>query len=205
MTEPIPISIICGSLGSVSANRSALEVAVRSLTDSSVGVVEWAPSIDSLAMFRPELADDPPPEVVAFQRAVERSAGVVIAAPEYAGGLAGGTKNALDWLVGSASLYHLPVAVISAGTTGGEFAIAQLVRTLSWQGAMVIGTLGISAPKTKMDDHGHFTDETTLDSIDTLVSELVDGVRADPVDRLRRVSETIVPFGIDPQRFGDLT
>ncbi len=69
----------------------------------------------------------------------------------------------------------------------------------------MIGTLGISAPKTKMDDHGHFTDETTLDSVDTLVSELVDGVRADPVDRLRRVSETIVPFGIDPQRFGDLT
>ncbi len=105
MTQPIPISIICGSLGAVSANRSALDVAVRSLTDFSAGIVEWAPSIDSLGVFRPELADDPPSEVVAFQRSVERSA----------------------------------------------------------------------------------------------------GVRADPVETLRQVSETILPFGIDPERFGNLT
>jgi NAD(P)H-dependent FMN reductase len=51
-----------------------------------------------------------------------RSDAVLIAAPEYAGGVAGTIKNALDWIVGSGELDTKPVAGISAGTSGGAFA-----------------------------------------------------------------------------------
>lgn len=47
---------------------------------------------------------------------------MVIASPEYAGGTAGGLKNALDWLVGSGELDDCAAGVISSGTTGGEHA-----------------------------------------------------------------------------------
>ena len=44
---------------------------------------------------------------------------VLVAAPEYAGGVAGVVKNAFDWVVGAGSMYRKPIAVISAGTSGG--------------------------------------------------------------------------------------
>jgi chromate reductase len=59
--------------------------------------------------------DDPGPVVTAWRKRIGRSEAVLIAAPEYAGALAGTVKNALDWIVGSGELYAKPVAVMSAG------------------------------------------------------------------------------------------
>ena len=48
-------------------------------------------------------------------RSVKSADGVVFATPEYAFGLPGSLKNALDWLVGSGELYEKPVVVIERG------------------------------------------------------------------------------------------
>ncbi len=133
----------------VSANQAALTVAAEWIGTSGVAEPMTTDRSGRDPDVLPELVDDPPPPVAEMRLMVEGADGVMIAAPEYAGGLAGSTKNALDWLVGSASIYHRPIAVLSAGTSGGVFAIEQLVRTLSWQGALVVATLGISAPRTK--------------------------------------------------------
>jgi NAD(P)H-dependent FMN reductase len=42
---------------------------------------------------------------------------VLIAAPEYAGALAGTIKNALDWIVGSGELHLKPTADMTVGST----------------------------------------------------------------------------------------
>ena len=63
-----------------------------------------------------------------WRRRIAAADAVLIAAPEYAGALAGTIKNALDWIVGSGELYAKPVAVLSAGTTGGSFARQHLSR-----------------------------------------------------------------------------
>ena len=128
-------------------------------------------------MFQPQLDDDAGDVVGALRRTFESVAGVLIAVPEYAGGMAGGVKNVLDWMVGSASLYHRPVAVVSAGTTGGPFAIEQTVRTLSWQGALVVDTLSIAAARTKVDAHGRVVDQDTVDSIRRWATSLVGETR----------------------------
>ena len=127
-----------------------------------------------------------------------------MAAPEYAGGLSGVVKNALDWLVGSGSLYHRLVGVLSAGTTGGAFAIEQLVRTVSWQGGLVVATLGIDAPRTKQDASGAFTDAATVAAIDEWAGSIVTAVGEPAPARLVRVAAIVAPLGIDPERFGDL-
>ena len=191
---------MCGSLGHESVNRMALFRATERL--SSQGIVVTDVPLSGVPIFDPSLVDDPPSEVDRMQQLLEAADGVILAAPEYAGGLAGGMKNALDWLVGSSSLYRRPIVVLSAGTTGGEFAIEQLVRTLSWQGALTVGTLGISAPLTKLRQGVGFVDEPTLQAIEWWADELVAAMSMGPAALLQRVAEVVAPFGIDPARFG---
>ena len=65
------------------------------------------------------------------------------------------------------------VAVTSSGTTGGANAIEQIARTLTWQGAFVVATLGIAAPRTKSDPSGRLTDPATLQRIEALNDRLI--------------------------------
>jgi chromate reductase len=193
----------CGSLGQGSANAAALAVAAEAVAGRGVEVLP-VDGLDEIPPFRAELVDTPPDAVADFRTAIESVDGVLMAAPEYAGGLAGVVKNALDWLVGSGSLYHRLVGVMSAGTTGGEFAIEQLVRTVSWQGGLVVATLSIASPRTKQDDRGAFTDPATLTAIREWSGTVVDAHGEPATARLARVASIVAPLGIDPERFGDL-
>ena len=193
----------CGSLGSGSANAAALAVAARVLADDGVAVVP-IDGLGAIPPFRAEQVDAAPAAVEAFRAAIESVDGVLMAAPEYAGGLAGVVKNALDWLVGSGSIYHRLVAVMSAGTTGGEFAIEQLVRTVSWQGALVVATLSIASPRTKQDAAGAFTDRATVAAIGEWAVSVVDAHGEPAAARLARVAPIVTPLGIDIARFGDV-
>ena len=166
-------------------------------------------SIEGLAgipPFRADLVDDAPDAVAAFRVAVESVDGLLVAAPEYAGGVAGVVKNALDWLVGSGSLYHRVVGVLSAGTTGGTFAIEQLVRTISWQGGLVVTTLADRRRRARSRTRrGVFTD-----AVDARRDRRLGGRRRRPRSgsrrrhRLARVAPIVAPLGIDVARFGDV-
>lgn len=196
---------MCGSLGSASANQAALDLASNHLR--SAGHIESVPSVilEEVPMFRTELVDDPPPAVAEMRALIEGADGVMLAAPEYAGGLSGGTKNALDWLVGSASIYQRPIAILSAGTTGGKYAIEQLARTLSWQGALTVSVLSISAPRTKTDGEGRYADAPTIGMITRWVNDLVDAISMDSQELLSRVTQVVAPFGIAADRFEHLS
>jgi NAD(P)H-dependent FMN reductase len=98
---------------------------------------------------------------------------LVLAVPEYAGAVAGAVKNAFDWLVGSGSVYRKPIAVISAGTSGGAHARRMMAQTLTWQGAYVVAELGISAPRTKSGHDGRLADEATVAAITALTGTLL--------------------------------
>lgn len=194
---------MCGSLGSRSANALALDVASARLSEADVTDIIEVP-LAPVPMLNPDLVDDAPAPVRTMRSILDDADGVLIATPEYAGGLAGGMKNALDWLVGSSSMYRQPVVILSAGTTGGPFAIEQLVRTLSWQGALTVGTLGISAPRTKMSPGGDFDDDTVR-SIEQLTDDLIAALSMNSSALSQRVATVVAPFGIDPGRLGDLS
>jgi chromate reductase len=193
------VGSMCGSLGPASANQAALDVAVDHLVAAGHVVVPVKGLVEVPA-FQPQLVEHAGPVVDTLRRTLESCDGLLLAAPEYAGGLAGAVKNALDWLVGAASLYQRPVAVLSAGTTGGAFAIEQAVRTLSWQGALVVEILGIAAPRTKVDADGRFVDADTLTAIRRWANGLVTAIDAPPVERLARVGQVLGRYGIEPGR-----
>ena len=86
--------------------------------------------LGNLPHFNPEIDTEfPPPPVSDFRSQLNNSAGVIISTPEYAHGIPGVLKNALDWLVASGELYEKPVALFSASPRG-RFAQASLIETL---------------------------------------------------------------------------
>ena len=196
---------VCGSLQSVSANRAALDVA-RSFLAQIEGVsVEEAEELASIQPFNPDLVTEPGEVVERFRERIARCHAVMIAAPEYAGGLAGALKNALDWIVGSGELYSKPVVVLSAGTSGGVHARRDLIQTLTWQGAHVVGELGISAPRTKADSRGRYTDSATIGEIERLAQIAMDAPTLDAEERLKLVGAITSSAGIEPGHIAPVT
>jgi NAD(P)H-dependent FMN reductase len=146
--------------------------------------------------FQPEAVDDPPHAVRMVRQAFEQADGLVFAVPEYAGGMPGWVKNITDWMVGSASMFERPVAVVSAATAGGAHAIEQLARTLTWQGAFVVSTCSIPAPLTIVRD-GAVTDADALARLHGTSDALLAVLRGE-ADAAALTAVTLPPLGIDP-------
>lgn len=163
---------VCGSLRAASANGAALAVVEAALV---VAGVSWRrfDGLGGVAPFDAELADDAPEATQRWLDEVDQAGALVVAAPEYAGSLSGVTKNALDWLVGTAGAYEKPVVIVSAGTTGGRFAREELLRTLTWQGAFVVAEVGVPAEGLTADSEGRLTDPRTVEALRSAATELV--------------------------------
>ena len=63
-------------------------------------MVELYSGLDGLPHYNPDHEDDPAPQVIEFRKRVGAADALIIASPEYARGVPGSLKNALDWLVG---------------------------------------------------------------------------------------------------------
>lgn len=70
---------------------------------------------------------------------------VVISSPEYAHGVPGALKNALDWLVSGVEIYGKPVALLNASPRS-LFAQAQLAEILRTMGAELLDGTTVSLP-----------------------------------------------------------
>src|SRR6185295_10310984 len=76
--------------------------------------------------------------VAEFRFQLRKSAGVIFSTPEYAHGVPGVLKNALDWVVGSGELYEKPIAVLRTSAVRGANADASLKATLAIMGTKLI-------------------------------------------------------------------
>jgi chromate reductase len=134
----VDILAISGSLSAASSN-TALVRALRhgAAPDDEITVFG---GLDDIPHFSPERDRAPvPPAVEELRARVVAADALIIATPEYAGGMPGSLKNALDWLVGSGELHAKPVVVISAAPSveRGHNARSSLELTLQMQGAAV--------------------------------------------------------------------
>lgn len=191
----VTILTICGSLGPNSANQEALREVERCLSARPVTVTR-DDSLAEIPPLRPDQTDAPPEAVATFRARIAGADAVIIAAPEYAGSLAGAIKNALDWVVGSGELYDKPVGILSVGTSGGPFARQVLAQTLLWQGAHVVAQLGIAAPRSKSDATGSFTDADTLTALATFAAEVVGSLSMTPDERAALSRDVAASVGV---------
>lgn len=153
---------ISGSLRTASVNTALLRTAAT-LTPHGVTLIVYD-GLGNLPHFNPELDKEPLPLAVAnFRSQLNSSAGVIISSPEYAHGIPGVLKNALDWLVASGELYEKPVALFNASTRT-NYAQASLVETLTVMTARLIPEASINASSAlgTGDGEPHVTSNTDL-------------------------------------------
>ncbi len=155
---------ISGSLRADSTNTIILKT-LGSLLPSDI-TFEIFEGLDEIPNFVPGLDDTA--AVARFKTAIAQSDAVVICTPEYAFGVPGALKNALDWTVGTGDLNDKPVSAISASplNSGGNHALASLLLTLTALGTKKNDASALSIPnvKGKIAD-GRVADVHTLDEL----------------------------------------
>jgi len=135
---------ISGSLRAASTNTTLLKAAAAMAPEGVT--LHIYDGLGDLPHFNPDLDKDPPPAAVdEFRFHLRKSAGVIISTPEYAHGVPGVLKNALDWLVASGELYEKPVALFNASPRA-NYAQASLTETLTVMTARVISEACIVVP-----------------------------------------------------------
>ena len=95
----------------------------------------------------------------------------------YAFGVPGTLKNALDRTVGSVAFSDKPVALIIASTVGDK-AHASQQQTLIALGTQMIDSLLISYVRMKLNEKGEITDGDTLKAVQSLVDKLIGSVQS---------------------------
>ncbi len=136
------ILAISGSLRASSSNTLLLEAAAA-LAPGGIEIVVHD-GIGQLPHFDPDIGDDEAPASVgSFRAALAGADGVIFSTPEYAHGLPGVLKNALDWVVGSSELVEKPVALFNASPRSTH-AVASLTETLTVMSAKVVADAGVT-------------------------------------------------------------
>jgi chromate reductase, NAD(P)H dehydrogenase (quinone) len=113
------------------------------------------------------------PKVIAFRQLISTANAVIICTPEYAHGVPGSLKNAIDWTVSTNEFSQKPVALITA-STDGNYAHKAMLETLKVIEAKNIDKhhLLIQFAKTKINAESQITDKTTLDELIKLIQNL---------------------------------
>jgi chromate reductase len=170
------IVMISGSLRAASSNTAL----VRALISVAPAGVEASlyDGLGDLLHFSPELT--PTEAVLHFRAEVASADGVLICTPEYAYGIPGSLKNALDWLVFSGELWRKPVAVLSASPSalGGEKAHAALSLTLSALEAQIVAGASQRIPfiTAKLNAAKEVSDTATLAALGASLAALIAAV-----------------------------
>lgn len=172
------ILTLSGSLRARSTNGSLLRAA-RTLAEADGTAVTTA-DIGGLPHFNPDLDGEgavAPAPVAALRKSVAEADAVLVVSPEYAHGVPGVLKNALDWLVSSGEFIDRRVGVITASPspTGGDHANAQLRETLRMMTGTVVdeSCLTVGTISAKLDrGTGEITDPELTAQLKTALQAL---------------------------------
>jgi chromate reductase len=171
---------VSGSLRAASFNTALLRAAQELAPD---GVAIEIFGLHDLPLFNQDVEDqgDPPP-VVAWKTAVREADALLLACPEYNGGVTGVLKNAIDWASrGQPSVLDGKVVCIigaSPGMTGtvrAQDALRQSLRKVSaiyWP----LGEVLVGQAHTKIVD-GRLADEKSRQVLARHLAAFVDKLR----------------------------
>lgn len=165
------IFAISGSLRAGSSNHNILKhIGDQFPADIVYNIYD---ALSTIPPFDPGLDTDTPPKLVAdLRNHLATANAVIICTPEYAFGVPGQLKNALDWLVSSSTLVDKPVVLITA-SLGGENAHASLQLTLDALSANVVDTLLIQFIRSKINADGLITDKEVIELLKQLADNLL--------------------------------
>lgn len=169
------ILAICGSTRKSSSNRELLNAIIDIYSsDADIKIFE---GLDNIPHFNPDLDNDHPPQQVSlFRRQLKEADGILICTPEYAMGVPGTLKNAIDWTVSSMQFSRKPVALITASSQG-QNAHASLMETLKVIECNIpeSSQLIISFVKTKVRDN-KIIEPKTMQQVQEVMKSLIKSI-----------------------------
>ena len=124
---------LSGSLRAASTNTALLR-AMQSATLQGCALALYD-RLGGLPIFNPDDEGERTPlEAARLNETVGRADGVVISCPEYAHGIPGGLKNALDWLVAGPAAVGKPVMLVHASHRSqiSRDALREVLHTMSF-------------------------------------------------------------------------
>ncbi|GAB2796258.1 hypothetical protein GCM10027275_46950 [Rhabdobacter roseus] len=164
---------IAGSTRQNSVNHSLIK-ALADLAADRLDMIVYE-GIGSLPSFNPDHDGEKVDASVAEFRQLLRTAnGLLICTPEYARGVPGSLKNAIDWTVSTAEFPHKPTMLITASTDGtyGHRALMETLKALEAKNIENL-QLVIQHAKTKISADHTITDEGTLSAVEELLARFV--------------------------------
>ena len=136
--KSIRILGISGSLRARSSSTEVLRAAAQ--IDPDAYAVKIYDGLADLPHFNPDLDTEGavlPSSVATLHAEVAAADALLISSPEYAHGVPGSLKNALDWLVSGPEMPGKPVGVLTCSSYASH-ARASLVETLTTMSARVV-------------------------------------------------------------------
>jgi NAD(P)H-dependent FMN reductase len=131
MATTTSILAVSGSLRTASYNTAALRAAALAAPPGVA--VHVFDGIGALPLFNPDLDNAPLAPVAAWRAALDAADAVLIASPEYAHGVSGVMKNALDWAVSMPTFPGKRVALLNTSPRAhhAHDALREILVTMS--------------------------------------------------------------------------
>ena len=164
------IVAISGSTRSSSTNLNLIH-AIIDLSNKLFDISIFQ-ELSQLPHFNPDLdIENPPIEIQQFRKQLRDADGILICTPEYAMGVPGTLKNAIDWTVSSNEFHHKPTALITASSQGekGHAALLEILKIIEAKITNETSLL-ISYAKTKINAENKIIDKKTLEEVMSLVN-----------------------------------
>ncbi len=196
---PVKIVTICGSVRPGNYTAKALRLVLDEFAKHSD--VEVVPIFfDELELPLPGLPARDPAAVERFQQAVKESTGVLLASPEYHGGVSSPMKLAIDNLGFPSMLSGKPISLlgVAAGVIGAIKSLEELRGICSHVGAIVLPmAVSVARVQQVFDDHGNCQDPDTEKRIRGAATSLIEYIRGAICPRI--TLEAIVRQSQEPE------
>lgn len=163
------ILAISGSTRASSTNLYLIQ-AIAQLASDTFTITTFE-GLTAIPHFNPDLDNEnSPQEITDFRNTLRAYDGILICTPEYAMGVPGTLKNAIDWTVSSMEFSHKPVALITASSMGQK-GHRSLLETLNIIESKMTDETQLVIPfaKTKISGDAKITDEKTLQEVLKLI------------------------------------
>jgi chromate reductase, NAD(P)H dehydrogenase (quinone) len=179
IARKIKILGISGSLRSTSSAGAVLRI-VADLVPDNVDFKIFS-GLENIPAF--DDSHQLPIPVMDFIQQISGADAVLFCIPEYAFGVPGALKNALDWTVSSTAFSEKPVGLITAASNG-EKAHASMALTLEALGSLLSEETKLHIPfiRTKLNEKGKMMDLNILNSIKSVNHALLQAVETGKIN-----------------------
>lgn len=191
----VRILAISGSLRQVSSNTNLLHAAI-SLSPANVEMKLYR-GLGDLPHFNPDLEPHTPPAVMDLKQQMAWCDGLLISSPEYAHGVPGVLKNALDWLVSGFEFIDKPIALFNASphATHAQAALTEIVTVMSGR-IVPSACIAVPLPGRNLDAEGIIAEPEISSQIKTALVALANAIerfRAAEIEDSNDAANTLNP------------